>query len=167
MTQSIAVETGFKTSIIDTEEKACEILEPIMDTAYKMYELNPRWGFGEFQMNLDVKVRNVVSIGKLNQQVCNGGFMQWRDNGYNENPEFLLQALRALGTSTAMEVLALVNDALDIDTDTSDEYGDEDEDKFDAVSEEFDALDEAFYKVNEKLLCELANHVLTDSVVGS
>jgi len=165
MTQSIAVETGFKTSTIDTEDKACEILQPIMDTAYEKWPKGND-SFGDFLMVLDVKARQVVAIGKLNQQVCNGGFVQWRDNGYDEKPEFLLQALEAVGTDAAKKALDLVEQALGIDT----EVDDEDEDpeyEYDMIQQAFEPLDDSFYEVNERLLCDTANWVLCSGVVNS
>ena len=166
---NITVEAGFKASVIDTEDKAESILQPIVDTAYELYEANDSWSFGEFLMHLDVKQRNVVAIGKLNQQVCNGGFMQWRDNGYDEKPEFLFQALKAVGTDAAKKVLDLVEQVLGVDTEVDDE--DEDPDyEYDIIQQAFEPYDDKFDKVNEKLLCDLATwwlHEECEQVLGS
>lgn len=168
MTQAITVEAGFVTHTITTEDEATEILQPIMNVAYEKYQVNRNWGFGDFLMNLDVKVRQVVAIGKLNQQVCNGGFMQWRDNGYDEKPEFLFQALETLGTDAAKKVLDLVEQALSIDTEPEeDEDGYCDEHEMEMIGDAFDPLDNAFYEINQQMLCDLAIHVLTGDVLAS
>lgn len=51
-----------------------------------------------------------VALGKLNQQVCNGGFNQWFDNGYAQvMADTCLKALAAMPqTGTVQEVTALL-----------------------------------------------------------
>jgi hypothetical protein len=153
----------------ENEEQACDFLQPYMDKAYELYQKpeNRNWGFGDFLMHLNVQERGIVAIGKLNQQVCNGGFAQWRDNGYDERPEFLFQALRELNTEWANKTMKLVEQALELDMECEDEYGDVDECEYDALQDSFDELDNKFYSFNGDLLCDLASHVACSQVLQS
>lgn len=144
---------------ISTEEEAIEILQPIMDSAYEKWVKGN--SFGDFLVSLNILERNVVCIGKLNQQVCNGGFFQWIANKYNQRTEFLFHALKTCCFETGEKVSLLVDKALlysdqnTYDDNISEEY----------IVKYFYSLDDRFYKLNEKMLCELALYVLmTDGI---
>lgn len=126
-------------------------LQTIMDRAYQA-EWPKGGSFGDFLGNMDPADAEVAAIGKLNQQVCNGGFMQWRDNGYSDDDGFLRRALRRLNTETARKVLDLVRRAHEVPEWASEEEAD-------SASDELAELDSAFYDLNDQLLIDLANRL--------
>lgn len=137
-------------------EEAENVLQPIMDRAYTKWPQDSH-DFEDFLMVLDITERRVVAIGKLNQQVENGGFVQWRDNGYDHGKQFLIEALRTLRTDSARTVLALVQNALSVEISYRDRYGELVE--IESAQDELDSLSDEFYKVNDQLLIELADFV--------
>ena len=84
------------------------VIQPLMDRAYA------QWGeaksFGEFARSLWGLERKAVLVGKLNQQVCNGGFIQWIDNGYAVLIGELMAVLAEVNTPATLEALRIVRD---------------------------------------------------------
>jgi len=66
--------------------------QQIMDQAYKKWT-DKSWDLSDFINVLDRVEREAVVLGKLNQQVENGGFMQWIDNGYCDAHYYIIQFL--------------------------------------------------------------------------
>ena len=64
------------------------VWQALMDDAYDRWQRinaeNPNnpWTFEDMLDNCSELERHAVALGKLNQQVENGGFIQWVDNGY-------------------------------------------------------------------------------------
>lgn len=93
-------------------ERAITPLQNIMDAAYA------KWDNGqdmeEWFQALDENEQIAVAIGKFNQQVTNGGFYQWWDNGYAVAMYASLikglEMMLDLNLSTASTVLDLVED---------------------------------------------------------
>lgn len=54
-----------------------------------------------------------VLLGNLNYQIGNGGFEQWVDNGYAQNGEEVLKALREVGSPLSKKVSKWVETVLD------------------------------------------------------
>ena len=77
-----------------TEDEALTIIQPIFARICDKRKGND---LESFLMNLNLAERSLYTIGILNQQVENGGFNQWRENGYDVAPQFLKSALRVLG----------------------------------------------------------------------
>ena len=93
----------------------------------------------------------MVVLGKLIQQVQNGGYAQWHDNGYSEAGQLTLDALLTLGTSAGNRAYHLTKAVLHGIGATEDE----DEDERDA----FGAQDDAFYAIDDELLAGLERWV--------
>jgi hypothetical protein len=140
------------------------MLQQVMDVAYARWQKNEHWSMQQFWEQLSEQETFVVHMGKLNQQVCNGGFEQWLSNGYGTNGvmTYLMPKLREIGTPAAKAVANMIaelyealNDEEVQDDDHVFENGtgahcDEcghDHDVFDT-----DKIDTAFYKVNEELM---------------
>jgi len=70
---------------------------------------NQNWNFEEMVLNCDSQLmREVVLLGKMNQQIENGGFCQWVDNGYC-TPKLLETIVTALDrTETGKQIVALI-----------------------------------------------------------
>lgn len=136
------------TTEITSTDQAIEILQPVMDAAFQTIGTD----FFESINALPNKIRVVVHIGKLYQQVTNGGFMQWLGNGYDD--KFVVSALRQVNTPTSLKALSLVHNAMSAAPDKSIRC--EDEDDFEFINKFFDKLDDKFYELDDQLLCDLA-----------
>ena len=131
-----------------------------MDQAYDRWtaENDRRMSKQDFWDQLDAKERIAVFTGNLNQQVCNGGFEQWADNGYAE-PEvvtFLLRLLRRMDTETSHAVADLITEFQLL----REEYGQTDNGHYDEemaeeLAERTDPLDTVYYKINDQFLAEV------------
>lgn len=141
-------------------EYAESVIQPLMDRAYAT------WGdaksFGEFARSLWGLERKAVLVGKLNQQVTNGGFIQWIDNGYAVLVGELFGILAEVNTPATLEALRIAREVVgDIESlggRNGDDlsipnscYGDSWDDEID-----FDDQDTAFYQVNEQMLIDCA-----------
>lgn len=57
-------------------------MQRLMDEAYAFWQQNKKMPRSEFLDRISAIQKIAVLLGNLNYQVCNGGFMQWIDNGY-------------------------------------------------------------------------------------
>lgn len=122
------------------------IHQDLMHGAYKKWRHPLR--YVQFLMELDVKERRAVVLGNLNYQVENGGFLQWRDNGYDANLSFVYDAINAIGTDLSKQVCVLVEKAC---VETEAPYDDEEREETQGV---FDALDKEYYAINTAFMAE-------------
>lgn len=130
-----------------TIETATDTLQPIMDAAFSKYDENG--SYNDFVGSLRGIERAVVLIGTLNYQVCNGGFVQWVDNGYALRAADVITALDALQTFAARRVRELVQTVIpEISLNRRGGYTLPDD-------VHFDAQDTEFYQLNETLLTDL------------
>jgi hypothetical protein len=132
-----------------------EFLQTIMNNAYEKYTSKMKT-FKDFLLSLDSLERDVFVIGKLHQQVCNGGFMQWCDNTYGDTVDFLVHALNNVGTDAANSVELIVNRVVE---DFSESDGEYDDDEYDALNEQLSKYDDEYYTLGNQLLCDLADYV--------
>lgn len=135
-------------------------LQALMDQAYARWQ-GQSWDKQQFWDQLDAKERIAVFFGNMNYQVENGGHSQWMGNGYatQEVVEFLIRHLRTLGTSEAnvqMQHLAEIRDLCNEEGWDSDRWDDE---IWEAV--DLDSFDRTFYKINDKLLLQVEEKLLT------
>ena len=141
-----------------TEEFDSEgsLFQKLMDSAYARWKENEKkWrSFTAFVHNLSSDERTAVLIGKLNQQVTNGGFAQWCDNDYAEPLRELKASLDLVGTKKSKQAWDLACRARGIYNVQQMHYDDGYECDF--MNDKLDALDEEFYLLNDALLfdCE-------------
>lgn len=140
--------------------------QEVMNKAYDRWQ-NTGWSQDEFWAQLSLRERIAVFVGKLNQQVENGGFSQWNYNSYSDCSDELIKFLRAIGP-TGRQVADMVIEALsriatcepghydtvmvwdeELEEDVEDEEWVEDE------MEDLDDLDTLFYTLNDRMLDEL------------
>jgi hypothetical protein len=134
-------------------EQTKDVWQQIMNEAYDTW--GDKQSMGEWFNNLTLLQREAVAVGKLNQQVCNGGWYQWIFNGYAKvMGETAFDALRKFEqTPEVRKVVELTQNVLheaDNKNYGEGEYdydGDYQEPEFD-----FDVEDGAFYSVNDKML---------------
>ncbi len=124
--------------------------------------------------------RAAVALGKLNQQVCNGGFVQWHDNKYGKiMAETCREAMAAMPQTSAVQTVAALvaryckfwEEALeeyveaDRECDDYDNYGNCCDCPDDLLCQKLEALDEniddAYYNVNERFLQDCNDHFTT------
>lgn len=90
---------------------------------------------------LNVREQDLVRIAAMDGQVLNGGFSQWIGNGYSENGEALLEALRRLETPHCATVRDIVQKALEMGNEPCDV------EDFDDWTAALDRLDDEYYAV--------------------
>ena len=66
--------------------------DKLMKKAYDTWQKN-NWSPSEFIENIDSPEKFAVILGNLNYQVENGGFSQWKFNGYSKNHIFFIRML--------------------------------------------------------------------------
>jgi hypothetical protein len=105
--------------------------EELMERAYEKWQDDKEMSYFEFLLSLEPVERSAVILGNLYYQVCNGGFVQWKDNGYQEDGRnFLLLINKNLNKNKYPELSRALEMALD--------YGDDcDEKREDKLCSEF------------------------------
>lgn len=123
--------------------------QQLMDQAYTRWQSHRDWSQDQFMMRLSWPEKVAVTIGNLNYQVENGGFMQWHDNGYSEYEMTLIDVLNELNTDAANQVAHLVEgfmkDAADV----------EDEEEWEDAWNVSNDLSDQFYTINKQLLADV------------
>lgn len=86
-------------------------MQDLMNAAYKRWKVDPTLRQDGFWATLSAQERRAVFTGNLNQQVENGGFAQWMDNGYgvDEVFAFLIGLCAELKTPAAIAVKGLLH----------------------------------------------------------
>lgn len=114
-------------------------------------------------LGLQPKERDLFVIGLLYGQVCNGGFLQWHDNGYSKTLGLVQHALRALGGPAADEVLSLLVEVMPLIEDAEHASAEGDEDHYEEICDQVDALDSRFYEgIDARLISAIAERWLGD-----
>lgn len=116
------------------------------------------WSFEDF-LNRgcdDDRERHAVILGKLNQQVQNGGWLQWIDNGYGpdtvDDLVEILDKLGPVGAKVRQMIVDIDEDLIKIENGALDALeGDEWED----LSNNLDSVCTAFYDVNDAFEAEV------------
>ena len=125
--------------------------QALMDKAYEGF--TDRMSLVDFYKSLDSKTVQVVAFGNLNYQVENGGFLQWHDNGYGVGYTDILQGLARLGTSEAVTMTKLLQQARSLLLTLDKRNDPEDDDDFEPVG--LDAMDTAFYALAPAILQQI------------
>lgn len=129
--------------------------QTLMNAAYDRWHGLNNWSLQDFWDQLDANERIAVFTGNLNQQVTNGGFRQWHDNGYatDEVVGFLDRLLRRMNTETSRAVRYLIAGFVKIQQDLNDSDGSDD------ACEDFSAQEDVYcgeyYAINERFLAEI------------
>jgi hypothetical protein len=137
--------------LIETDD----LHQSVMDGAYARWRAHPGWDKQDFWDQLSAKERFAVFMGKMNQQITNGGFGQWLGNEHAtpETVAYIRRQLNRMGTSAALKVMELVEkfDVTVLQSPKRRELDDtitEDEDEF------MDRLDREYYKIDKQFLIE-------------
>jgi hypothetical protein len=148
------------------ETEKVDIHQSLMDQAYKKYQANEEWSYKEFVTSLDFKEKVAVLTGNFNYQVCNGGFMQWHDNGYSSEAGQMLIILEKYkkGNPAITKAIQLIQEAVDTIKNVANEssnrnrysWGDEeDEEEWDILNGKLSSLDDYYYKIDDQFLAEM------------
>ena len=121
------------------------VIQKIMDKAYNKWEGNE--SMREWFEELTPIERKAVAIGKLHQQVNNGGFFQWDDNGYSFQMFTILSTLNKMKQTPEIIKLKSILHRFER---LKDEGFDDDE--YDYWYPKLDELDNEYYKIGDKLL---------------
>ena len=108
----------------------------------------------EFWATLSAQERRAVFTGNLNQQVTNGGFSQWIDNGYGVDEVFayLLGLCAEIKTSASIAVKGLLHQA---NRARAKHERDDSDEGWSAFILALGELDGDFYVVNEAFLVDV------------
>lgn len=117
------------------------------------------------KLNLGGLHYNAIITGFLNYQVENGGFYQWRDNGYSISIDDLINFFKSFTNdkiiNNVIQILEDVKSQIEwledgykvLDKISNDSYNDIFENALeDAFSRELDFSTRNYYKINEKLM---------------
>jgi hypothetical protein len=113
----------------------------VMDQAYDRWSVKPHWTKRQFLAQLNDEERFAVCTGNLNYQVTNGGFVQWKQNGYGTLPtcRYLIEVLGRLGTDAANKAVELLKRFLESRT------------THPGAKKPLSALDEPYYEICQQL----------------
>lgn len=138
--------------------------QQLMDKAYDKF--GDEDNLSDWYNKLDYTEKTAVAIGKLNQQVENGGFLQWYDNGYANvmvnDAESILDSMEQ--TEEVTSVLKLLQEYKKIKSEYDDAkeekygYGDDDDDDYDGWEDfvsDLSGLNNRFYKSNEGMMAQV------------
>lgn len=144
--------------------------QTLMNQACDRWQKDRTMSKADFFDSLDADERFAVHTGNLTYQVQNGGFMQWRDNGY-ATPEavgYLRHTLTRMGSPAATEVRKLLDQFASF-TEACEDARRMDEDEWDELRAALDPLDIAFYDVDETFLAECESWLVSmmDGVAGA
>ncbi len=113
-----------------------------------------KWGFdGMLDNACNAKERTACVLGKLNQQVCNGGFLQWVDNSYAIDSWHDLEDLLSKMGPVSLKVLELCREMMTWVDEDGEIDGVHDEEDGQYVHEQAclasDRLSDAFYALDD------------------
>jgi hypothetical protein len=121
------------------------------------------WSFGDLLANCSDAERQALSLGKLNQQVENGGVMQWVENGYAGHSAGILANLMPQIGPTSDRIWQLLSKFLN---DWSEELESSDEQPVDYREQQHelaygdaDELDDLFYLLSDEWHVEVYSHI--------
>jgi len=85
--------------------------QELMDQAYAKWKSEggiKEMGYNEFVDSLPKNEQYAVLLGNLNYQVCNGGWIQWCDNGYCTKIAIVTKVVAQMNTELSKRVLAML-----------------------------------------------------------
>lgn len=142
----------------------------LMDKAYDIWQANPNLTTEQFIESVNEKHRPFVAFGKLNQQVENGGFQQYYDNGYNVMLKYAISMVKMLRSEESKKVLEILREVkvlyrqLDNKVQRNKHYGIDDH-----LSDlyEFNSLckfDDQYYELNDKVMDEIESYIKDNNI---
>lgn len=168
----------------------CDKWDVLMQAEYKRWQEHDRkedllasggrpWSYEQFIESIQKPFhKDVILLGNFNYQVCNGGFMQWIDNGYSAHHERLTDIFDDIAkfadeqhpkncvigelTSIFEEVTGILNDDGEIDYPEFRNTNCEDFWKSvleEGAAEELKKLTERFNKIHEQLEKDFAWYI--------
>lgn len=141
--------------------------QAIMNRAYDRWQKskNPHWTMQQFWDQLDPQERFAVFTGKLNQQVENGGFLQWNMNEYGtpEVVDYLLETLPRLNTKAVLAVVELLKQYQDAAKMLDEEIDEGEAEATDTFMGNVEHLDTEYYAINEQFMKDVQHALDTGS----
>lgn len=141
--------------------------EQIVDAAYTRWQAQPGTAKAAFWESLSPAEHFAVMVSNLHSQVCNGGFMQWCDNGYAtaDNVAALRRYLRQIHTPAAWAVADLLDKYVEAVVELCGAVGGRataslSGEQWEELQAALDPLDVAFYKVDAQLLVDADKHLV-------
>ena len=149
--------------------------DKLFQEAYDLLDQTQYKTWADFIHSLDESHQNAILLGRLNGEVCNGGFQQLIDNGFY-NPELapmIKASLVKLNTESSQKTIALLEIVDSIlkedfeynhrtkEYEYNNPYQIEDEDEFPNLGDEIDRkdVDGQYYKFNEVLEQDIESYL--------
>jgi len=134
------------------DPEACSLMSrhhEIREQAWRRYQSVEGEQYPAFIARLVPVEQLAVLTGDLNQQLEEGGFLQWYDNHHHESVALLVQGLQNVGTTSVEQVNRLVTDFMSISEAERD-------DEFEAREEE---LTQAYYDIKPAFLVDVGSYL--------
>ncbi len=163
--------------INDPDYKEGDYHQAILNLGYDEYQKNKNWYYIDMLNYMKTTYGDLamwaVLIGKANQQICNGGFMQYFDNGYasegkggfgckhSTNLELHNIATQGIQDSGLIDIV-IGKKVYNVFTDFYIEL-DEEGDRYVANTYDLNKLDSRYYKLNEQWM-EILNQFFKQEI---
>lgn len=137
-------------------------LHEIMGRCYGDWQtdiMEKQISYADFLLSLSPIDRSVVVCANLNNQVENGGFEQWFENGYDVGTSYLFWALNSIQTKNCKKVSNLLAVALEAKNEMSEFENEHDSPEIDGILEGLDKLDTEYYKISGAFMKDLSDWV--------
>jgi hypothetical protein len=86
-----------------------DLHQELMNKAYDTEKATgEKWSYRHMLDNSPKAQAHAVVLGNMNYQVCNGGWVQWVDNGYCVGYTTLIEALKSMDTELSKKVMGMV-----------------------------------------------------------
>jgi hypothetical protein len=124
------------------------------------------WSFADLLANCTTAEREALVLGKLNQQIENGGVQQWIDNGYAQDSVTILAELMPRIGATSGKIWQMLYEFLsDWEVDGDHEYSQHlNSVDLDASTDEADKFDDWFYGLSDAWHSEVYGYIAGLSV---
>jgi len=152
--------------------------QAVLNVAYNAWQADTTgWNYGDMTVNVSDKLGTfaqwLVLIGKYNQQVCNGGHLQYKWNNYADTHDTLVRLTKVYGPEVlepetykeAMTILEGYNEVEPEEVYNDCYYDDEDEDEWRWDNQEpeyeydYSALDTRYYKIDQLVLAQIEKYL--------
>lgn len=145
-----------------------DIHQSIVNFAHMKWQEKPETRYADVVQWLKIEHGDLAAFAmlaaKYNCQVCNGGHVQYIENGYGELHKMFEDLFRALELHLTEHGSKVYSIAAEAGEAMEDFNTDLDEDEWEEQNERFNPLDDQYYEINDAWM-EFFNEVLHDALV--
>ena len=143
-----------------------DLHQTLMDQSYAKWDDNTAT-YNDFIASLPKNERYAVLLGNMNYQVCNGGWIQWCDNGYCTELMAIRKILIEMNTERSNHIAVMLNKVAEtlkhevLHGGVSKGFGGDGYTSHERYRPKFDAIDDEYYTINDLFLIECNNFLAT------